>query len=105
MRGNYFDRTAFLVVASALVMLASTPAIAKDQSFEKQNTSRENRAAPQPSDQIIGEPAPPPQPETPISLEVAPANVQTLPEETTFEPSVRTVLRVLNDLGSVDPFN
>lgn len=41
-----------------------------------------------------------PQPETPVQLDPGLSSVQPLPEEITFEPSVRTVLRVLNDLGS-----
>ncbi|MGB3790762.1 MAG: hypothetical protein WA949_22330 [Phormidesmis sp.] len=102
------------------MVLVSAPAIAKDQTFKNQafkNQTFKNQCAGNPdcavpkpagelAGELVGEPVMSPQPETPISLEITPANVQTMTEAITFEPSVSTVLRVLNDLGSsVGSFN
>ncbi|MEM8505080.1 MAG: hypothetical protein AAF716_18235 [Cyanobacteria bacterium P01_D01_bin.1] len=104
MKQNYFARATCLAVASALPIVVSTSATVRAQPLE-QCTDDTNCASHQTTGELIGEPAVLPQLEMPVQLEPALANVQTLPEETTFElsvrvaPSVRTVLRGLNDLG------
>ncbi len=110
MKRNYPAKIAPFVTALILMVLASAPATAKDQTFKKQCVGHPDCAVPEsagePAGELVGEPTMSPQPETPISLEITPANVRTLPEAITFEPSVSTVLRVLNDLGSsVGDFN
>jgi len=89
-----------LTTAIALTIVASTPAITSAQALERPCPDDANCAIQVSPDEIIGEPPLRPQPEVPVQIDAESPDIQTLPEEITFQLSVSTVLRVLNDLDS-----
>jgi hypothetical protein len=105
MKLNYLTRRVSLVAVAALLIVAAMPATVRAQPLEGHCADETNCPTQALYSEITGEPTIAPQPETPVQLEPELSSVQVLPKEITFDLSVSTALRVLNDLSSAINLN